>query len=411
MEQYDWEGATLILGGTLLNVCVCGCLMRNPDWLTEENRLDSQSQSMLTVSNSSVFLGDIKKMLETGAPGETVLDTLVTNVNTEANQQIQDLGDIYITRKYHSEQHLPTYFYLNDLDFDIDFHPGSRRSLRHKDSESISRDNIFSTSTLKSPLQKSEEHIPMECHLASAETLNASEKVPSDESFAAYTSDLYPLGNENRYGSRLSLDETLFKRWRDNKKQLTHNLRGNSLGTLLENDNDKAQNQEIRINVPLLDKVNGKNQNKIVSKPHHRHHHKQHHHKQHHHLRAQITGEIVSNLRGYVALKNAHYFRNMRMHRNSIHYRSAMMNTHRYRMKASSCPNIYRNSMTTLAKEEEEVHTIQQHSHDLRLIVTLSFPTEMVRQLRGPHKIHVRLIVIFRYEVRLFQFINITSVY
>lgn len=30
------------------------------------------------------------------------------------------------------------------------------------------------------------------------------------------------------------------------------------------------------------------------------------------------------------------------------------MNTHRYRLKASSCPNIYRNSMTTIAREEEE---------------------------------------------------------
>ncbi len=27
----------------------------------------------------------------------------------------------------------------------------------------------------------------------------------------------------------------------------------------------------------------------------------------------------------------------------------------RYRLKASSCPNIYRNSMTTIAKEEEDV--------------------------------------------------------
>lgn len=62
--------------------------MRDPDWLIESNRLDSRSQSMQTFSNSSVCLDEIKKMLETGAPNETLLDTLVTNFNTEANQQI-----------------------------------------------------------------------------------------------------------------------------------------------------------------------------------------------------------------------------------------------------------------------------------------------------------------------------------
>lgn len=32
-----------------------------------------------------------------------------------------------------------------------------------------------------------------------------------------------------------------------------------------------------------------------------------------------------------------------------------MLNINRYRLRASSCPNIYRNSMTTIAKEKHEV--------------------------------------------------------
>lgn len=70
LELYGWRGTTLILAGTLFNVCVCGCLMRDPDWLIEENRLESRTQSELTISNSSVCLDEIKKMLETGAPRE-----------------------------------------------------------------------------------------------------------------------------------------------------------------------------------------------------------------------------------------------------------------------------------------------------------------------------------------------------
>lgn len=43
------------------------------------------------------------------------------------------------------------------------------------------------------------------------------------------------------------------------------------------------------------------------------------------------------------------------MHRNSVMYRGAALNLHKYRLRASSCPDIYRNSMTTLAKENEQV--------------------------------------------------------
>lgn len=64
-----------------------------------------------------------------------------------------------------------------------------------------------------------------------------------------------------------------------------------------------------------------------------------------------------NGLRRHATLRNSNYLRNMRIHRNSIHYRGAMLNTHRYRLRASSCPNIYRNSMTTLAREVEEVRS------------------------------------------------------
>ncbi|KMQ91230.1 monocarboxylate transporter 14 [Lasius niger] len=51
---------------------------------------------------------------------------------------------------------------------------------------------------------------------------------------------------------------------------------------------------------------------------------------------------------------NTHYFKDIRVHRNSVMYRGAALNLHKYRLRASSCPNIYRNSMITLAKENEQ---------------------------------------------------------
>nr|XP_018903102.1 PREDICTED: uncharacterized protein LOC109034428 [Bemisia tabaci]XP_018903103.1 PREDICTED: uncharacterized protein LOC109034428 [Bemisia tabaci]XP_018903104.1 PREDICTED: uncharacterized protein LOC109034428 [Bemisia tabaci]XP_018903105.1 PREDICTED: uncharacterized protein LOC109034428 [Bemisia tabaci] len=48
------------------------------------------------------------------------------------------------------------------------------------------------------------------------------------------------------------------------------------------------------------------------------------------------------------------YLKDLRVHRHSLTYRGAMLNINRYRLRASSCPDIYRNSMTTIAKEKIE---------------------------------------------------------
>lgn len=48
------------------------------------------------------------------------------------------------------------------------------------------------------------------------------------------------------------------------------------------------------------------------------------------------------------------YLKDLRVHRLSLTYRGAMLNINRYRLRASSCPDIYRNSMTTIAKEKTD---------------------------------------------------------
>ncbi|GFY71356.1 monocarboxylate transporter 14 [Trichonephila inaurata madagascariensis] len=49
---------------------------------------------------------------------------------------------------------------------------------------------------------------------------------------------------------------------------------------------------------------------------------------------------------------DAAYLRNLKIQRGSITYRGAMLNIHRYRLKASSCPDIFRNSMVTIPEEK-----------------------------------------------------------
>ncbi|XP_048482633.1 monocarboxylate transporter 9 [Plutella xylostella] len=60
----------------------------------------------------------------------------------------------------------------------------------------------------------------------------------------------------------------------------------------------------------------------------------------------------VENSHTTVAKKPTAFFKDLRMHRHSLTYRGAMLNINRYRLRASSCPNIFRNSMTTIAKEK-----------------------------------------------------------
>ncbi|CAH0385607.1 unnamed protein product [Bemisia tabaci] len=38
IEEYGWRGAILLLAGTFFNLCVCGAVMRDPEWWVLEQR-------------------------------------------------------------------------------------------------------------------------------------------------------------------------------------------------------------------------------------------------------------------------------------------------------------------------------------------------------------------------------------
>ncbi|XP_026840668.1 monocarboxylate transporter 14 [Drosophila persimilis] len=379
IESYGWRGATLILGGTMLNACVCGALMRDPDWLIEENRLESRSQSVTTFSNSSVCLEEIKKLLDTGITKEAVLDSLVTKNNTEANQQIDDPLDTGLKR-YRSEIFLPTFLSIQELDSICEVKSLSRRSLRHKEGvEAPSRENLLSMSsgaggyppstaiigspddTLMGGIAQEAMEAAKKSYLASIETLSPSEKRSSPVGSIRSSDEGYLT--QKHASSRYSLNENLFmaKHTTPSISNLKVNgLRHNSVDILSEDMHcyykdetfalldhgrrpgptviampDREQptaNSEVALRRARLDSITGIRRLSRSKKP----------------------SQHRSNLRRNISIRNSNFLKDMRIHRNSIHYRGAMLNTHRYRLRASSCPNIYRNSMTTIAKEEED---------------------------------------------------------
>ncbi|ALC42176.1 CG3409 [Drosophila busckii] len=381
VESYGWRGATLILGGTMLNACVCGALMRDPDWLIEENRLESRSQSVTTFSNSSVCLEEIKKLLDTGITKEAVLDTLVTKNNTEANQQIDDPMDTGLKR-YRSELFLPTYLSAQELDSICEVKSLSRRSLRHKEgAEAPSRENLLSMSSgaptvptaniLGSPDDTLMGGIPPEVaeaakksYLASIETLSPWEKAGTPQGSLHSES----LLQANYASSRYSLNENIFMAQRNTpslSNLKTNGHRHNSVDFLSEDMHGYYMSTKEET-FTLLDKqprAQPLGAATVISIPEHEQHSELA-------LRRQRLDSITglrrlskskkpsqhqrSNLRRNISIRNSNFLKDMRLHRNSINYRGAMLNTHRYRLRASSCPNIYRNSMTTIAKEEED---------------------------------------------------------
>lgn len=391
IQEFGWRGATLLLAGTMLNTCVFGALMRDPDWLIEENRLESRSQSVTTFSNSSVCLDEIKKLLETGTPKEAVLDTLVTNYNTEANTQIPNPDDPKGIKRYRSEIFLPTYLCSQDLLSIDEIKRESRRSLRHKNEhETISRENLLSLSSGaggtatntgaggdvinsnegRNSVIRDYDFNKKKKYLASIETLSPSEKmtsVPNTPLRSSFGGSLQStdgnmlldhdfINEQQRFnGSRFSLNEMLMNKANDDSLiDIRKKNRGNSLDILRDGtkhdhqhdittnlSNKHQQNNGTIIRIP---------EEQTVLVPITRNN-----------VKLRLTSASLkqkkqrSSLKHNISIRHANYLQNMRIHRNSIHYRGAMLNTHRYRLRASSCPNIYRNSMTTIAKEDEDV--------------------------------------------------------
>ncbi|XP_055921066.1 uncharacterized protein LOC129952493 [Eupeodes corollae] len=392
IDYYGWRGATLILAGTMLNTCVFGALMRDPDWLIEENRLESRSQSVTTFSNSSVCLEEIKKLLETGITKEAVLDTLVTNYNTEANQQIGDPNANGL-KKYRSELFLPTYLGSQELDCIYEVKSLSRRSLRQKvGAEAPSRENLLSMSSAGNPTVAAgggaNNDRDKKPYLASMETLSPSEKISNfslhsrdSSTDEGYLTQKQAKDQERFASSRYSLNENIFAANPNNSMANIRNNfqhRHNSLD-ILNDDMVHGYSMSTRDESTALieanvNKLNGTviaipendipafNRNGITGL-----------------RRLSKTKKFNrSNLRRNVSIRNSNFLKDMRIHRNSIHYRGALLNTHRYRLRASSCPNIYRNSMTTIAKEVEDTWyesfvDVMKSAFDFSLFLDLKF--------------------------------------
>lgn len=53
IEEFGWRGTILLLSGTLLNLCVCGCVMRDPEWWILEQKKQRNTKNDEKIDNRS----------------------------------------------------------------------------------------------------------------------------------------------------------------------------------------------------------------------------------------------------------------------------------------------------------------------------------------------------------------------
>ncbi|XP_018795934.1 PREDICTED: monocarboxylate transporter 14-like [Bactrocera latifrons] len=93
IDSYGWRIATLILAGTMLNTCICGALMRAPDWLSGEKRLEKETRSQsLPISPISIINH------KENPTKDTLNEIILTKSNASGKKEIHDTN--YMKRLY-----------------------------------------------------------------------------------------------------------------------------------------------------------------------------------------------------------------------------------------------------------------------------------------------------------------------
>ncbi|XP_053594976.1 uncharacterized protein LOC103573997 [Microplitis demolitor] len=310
LAEYGWRGTTLILAGLFLNLAVCGCLMRDLEWTTvrakakcEERKRNRERKRTSRLQSSSVdsFSASLSINTTTQTP-HTIGNSVSANpVDTDCLRRINKEDNN--GKLFSSLLTLPTFL---------------------KNGDQVPLEVLDLLSTRKDVYNVLMHNYPR---------LLTSSRSISD---SATLND--PMINcpTVKTGSPHSLNTPQINQYRKNQQpkqqnqqqhQQQHTTEKFNNSVKLNSDkifnSEQQDNDDIAFNIAYLWWLN-KN-------------------------KADCSLKRSATLEAHRRVAPA-YLRNVRVHRHSLTYRGAMLNINRYRLRASSCPDIYRNSMTTIAK-------------------------------------------------------------
>ncbi|XP_075231590.1 monocarboxylate transporter 9-like [Lycorma delicatula] len=290
IEQFGWRGTVIMLAGTFLNMCVCGALMRDPEWWIEEQKTAALSKSNRESSSASLAtaadlqaLEEIREMLKSGESPEYILTQLATNIakSPAPTQSEDENNDKSAKANVQSVYNLPTYVQEHEkVPLEVLASLSSNKKVFN-----VILENYPSLLTCRSMSDNCK--INQICDKTRPTCLPVTMKVTSANQNQSNRPIVTPTSN---------VDTTMVP--------LLSGSKPNTKSVKYESAPKMSADQQWKKKQSILN--------------------------------------------------NHHYLRNIKVHRNSVMYRGAVLNTYKYHLRASSCPDIYRNSMTTLAREAEE---------------------------------------------------------
>ncbi|XP_026324937.1 monocarboxylate transporter 14-like [Hyposmocoma kahamanoa] len=303
IEEYGWRGTILLLSGTLLNLCVCGCVMRDPEWWILEQKKQKNSDGKLkkedekyssscSINTAYIFDFDapskgksMKGLIQRGMCPEKVIKNEAAHIRR--HQNMIQFKEKYCQGKLRCESmvDIPTYLAFSD-----------KTSMKLLDSlvKNISKDYDMEVKYPPFAINRTKQRTT---------SIDSPKSPEIDNSPPVVTFTKQPL-------HRTHSDKYDFKK---EKSFEDYQLKNPEQG-------DMSQNMS----------ADNKTLNKQDSKENRRDW-----------LKKQLS-------------VNHHYLKDLKMPINSISHRNAMLNIKRYRLKASSCPDIFKNSMITINEKEEK---------------------------------------------------------
>ncbi|KAG6452063.1 hypothetical protein O3G_MSEX007461 [Manduca sexta] len=293
LEVYDWRNTIVLLAGTLLNMCVCGALMRNPEWLEikqKRQRRLSKARSRKSSSAGSISsrsLGgeseyldaeELKSLLQSGKSPEYILATLASTIaEAEKLEATTQMNADQAYKRMHSAIHLPTFIQQN-------------------------------------------EKVPSE----------VIEKLMENKRLYNIILQNYPdLIAKSR--SEININ-TEHPEGTTNPAQLPVEIKVKKTKTTSESEHNKEKKEKKEKPSEPTSNSHGNPQHKdkVPPKP------------------PQQTNWLRQ------ISTDHHYLRDMPLYRNTMMHRGAMMTIPRYKLRASSLPDMYRNSMWSLESESDD---------------------------------------------------------
>ncbi|KAL0112510.1 hypothetical protein PUN28_012080 [Cardiocondyla obscurior] len=319
LAEYGWRGTTLILAGLFSNLAVCGCLMRDLEWTTTRAKAKTQERRKNREKKRSKVQSSSADSFSATSSANTTMQTphadfkrgfASANAMIIENLRSQDGGDEESGEKlFSSLVNLPTFV---------------------KNGEKVPLEVLELLSTNKTVynvlLQNYPSLLISSRSFSDSGALHDQLSTPSARFISTPLDYVYPL-----IELRATADDKDKDKNKNNDDQVMHG--------------EQRQPQPPQPQQPPPPPPPPPQQQQ----------------QQQHHSVGTAYLWWLKNIDSNISLRRSStseqprrlptaYLKDIRMHRHSLTYRGAMLNINRYRLRASSCPDIYRNSMTTIAK-------------------------------------------------------------